>query len=144
MTERQSGLWLVGLSTALSIGGVCVGVFLTGKEADGTRGGALALLVVIFAFFLRRDAEPTIRRALLETAPSITATLNAIRGQQATPSISVIDQLKAQLEALEVAAQVQRVSDRKANLRFGAAAAIGNFFWGFGDLIVQFIHLVRN
>jgi hypothetical protein len=136
--ERHWGIALIVVSASFSLAGVAIGAFVTHQAVDGTRGGALALLVVLFAFFARRDMEPKVREAITEIGPKIETGLAMLDGT-VTPSKTLVEKLQQQLDALTAAAQIQRVSEWKMNIRVGIAAAIGNLFWGFGDIFAHWI-----
>lgn len=108
---------------------------------DGGRGGAIAVAITLAVFFLRRDLSADVRAAITQTGPAVDHALDGLGKDKKSSddAARTVEALRARIEALEAASQIQATSDGKMNRAVAIASAIGTLTWGFGDWIVTLL-----
>ena len=111
---------VAGLCLLVSAGGVLRAVRL-GNQNEGGRGGALATMIALTIFLLRRDYGMWYYQDRISEIKDL----------------SPIDELTEKIRAVEKAMFTNSRGQTKSNYWLAVATVIGTFFWGFGDLIVK-------
>ena len=140
--ERRIRQVLVIGSLLLSAAGIAVAAYGTKDPLDAGRGGALAVLLTLTAYFLRHDIGLQVRQAITVTSAEIKEDLDALSGKQKTASpapAQTVEQLATRMQAIETSTSIDQTSDDKMNRAVAAAALVGNLAWGFGDLAAKWL-----
>ena len=120
---RYIGLFI--LCVVVSILGVVRAIHLCDKT-EGGRGGAIAAIVALTTFLLRRDYGAWQYKDRIDNMKA-----------DLTPDEQLVEKVSALEQAIGINAYGQSVS----NWWLAGSTAVGTIFWGFGDVFASwFIH----
>lgn len=133
----------VSLAAIVSLGGVVWAGLSSTDKSDGGRGGAIAVIVSLCVFFLRRDYSERVIDSTLELYPELAKHIeNAAEGYPIEPFSP--SEATALLLGMFGRMNVESTEQHGQNITLFWTSFIGTIFWGFGDIPTGWMILYRS
>jgi hypothetical protein len=117
----------------LSLGGICLSIFLTKQALDGSRGGVLAVGFALICVFVREDIAAKVYAELQKHAE------RRVRISGNSDSPSELEKVQQKLADLDKSLEEKSGEEKTMNNYLVVATALGTLVAAFGDRLCDYL-----